>query len=297
MNAINTQLDLSRAPDEATVKDFSLGTILIRNGKLKPSDAETILRLQREQGMRFGEAAVALKLVTPEDIQHALSLQYEFPYLTTQDTSVSPDLVAAYHPFSKTVEGFRALRSQLSMRWFGKPEQAALAVVSAQAGDGRSFMAANLAIVFSQLGMRTLLIDADLRNPKQHAFFHLDNKTGLSSYLSGRNTNSLINRVPSFADLSVMPSGPLPPNPLELLSRPLFSEGISILSKEFDVILVDTPALDNNTLDALAVAKTCKGALLLAKNNQTKQNQLLSAAKKLASADITIVGSVINEFN
>ena len=103
------------------------------------------------------------------------------------DASLSHELVAAYKPFSPVVEQLRALRSELMLRWFDEqPAHKAIAVMSEARGEGRSYIAANLAVVFSQLGGRTLLIDADLRKPSQHLLFGLENRIGLSTVLSGR---------------------------------------------------------------------------------------------------------------
>ena len=98
------------------------------------------------------------------------------------------------------------------LRWFdAETGHKALAVVSPDAGEGRSFIAANLAVVFSQLGERTLLIDADLRNPSQHQLFRLPNKLGLSSILAGRaELEETVTRIPGLIDVSVMPAGATP---------------------------------------------------------------------------------------
>jgi protein-tyrosine kinase len=125
-------------------------------------------------------------LMTQEDVRYALSVQFDYPYLP-DDSSLSRELVAAYEPASRAVEDLRALRSQLMLRWFDTAaERRGLAIASAGQGDGRSYLAANLAIVFSQLGERTLLIDANLRTPKQHKLFNLGGRTGLSDMLVGR---------------------------------------------------------------------------------------------------------------
>src|SRR5690606_15029846 len=157
-------------------------------------------------------------------------------------SNVSEEVIAAYDPFSKQVEALRALRSQLVMRWFdGSEQRSAMAITSAERGDGRSFMTANLAVLFSQLGQRTLLIDADMRKPSQHRLFGIENRSGLSSILSGRSDVADVHRVASMVDLSILPSGATPPNPQELLGRPAFANMLRDFSNEFDVILLDTP--------------------------------------------------------
>ena len=274
----------------------AIGAILIDAGRLKPEDAERILRLQREKGLRFGDAAIQLGLLTQADIELALSRQFDYPYLLRGESAVSEDLVAAYAPFSPQVEALRAVRSQLMLRWFDSdPAHKALAVVSAERNEGRSFIAANLAVVFSQLGEHTLLIDADLRNPCQHKLFNLDNRAGLSAVLSGRGGPEAIQRIPSLLDLSVLPAGALPPNPLELLARPLFPQLLQELANEFDVIILDSPAAIEYG-DAQTLAERAGAALVVARRNATRISQVRSVIEGLSQGRTTVVGTVLNEF-
>src|ERR1700716_1507918 len=153
---------------------------------IEPQDIERVLAAQREKGLRFGEAARALGLATQAEIDLALARQFGLACIEPGATALSEELVAAYEPSGAQAEALRAVRDQLILRWLErKPESRALAILSAARREGRSFIAANLAIVFSQLGSRTLLIDADLRNARQHRLFGLENRIGLSALLSG----------------------------------------------------------------------------------------------------------------
>ena len=273
----------------------SIGALLIDAGKLVPADIERILHAQRDKGQRFGEAAVDLGLLSIQDLQYALARQYDYPCLPVGDDQVSAELVAAFQPFSPQVEALRALRSQLMVRWFtGEAERRTLAVVSPGRGEGRSYLAANLAVVFSQLGEHTLLIDADLRNPRQHELFKLENPTGLSTILAGRGDSGLIRRVPAFMGLSVLCAGPLPPNPQELLGRPPFARLLQQMASEFDVIIIDTPAAASFA-DVLTVARRASGALLLARATETRVAELRTLVATLANSGVAVVGSVFNE--
>lgn len=273
----------------------SIGAILVDTGRLTPENAERILRLQKDEGLRFGEAAIRLGLLSEDDIRHALSHQFDYPYLPIEDTSLSHELVAAYQPFSPSVENLRALRSQLMLRWFDSDaNRKALAIVSADRHEGRSYLAANLAIVFSQLGERTLLIDADLRHPSQHKLFKLGEGPGLSSLLSERAGLEAIRPVPSLLGLSVLPSGPTPPNPQELLGRPAFTALLQTLGHDFDVIIIDTPA-GTGYADAQTVAVRAGAALLVTRQNRSllpKANQL---RRNLQQFGATVVGAVLND--
>lgn len=273
----------------------AIGAILIDAGRLSPDGAERILRAQRDGGLRFGDAAISLGLLKESDIQFALSRQFDYPFLQPGESSVSDEVVAAYRPFTHQVEELRALRSQLMLRWFdAEAERKTLAIVSPERGEGRSFIAANLAVVFSQLGERTLLIDADMRNPRQHTLFSVSNRLGLSETLAGRGGPEAVQRVPALLDLCVMPAGAVPPNPQELLSRPMFSQLLGQLAKDFDVILIDTPA-GAEYADAQTIAVRASGALMVARKNVSRASRLYRLADELVTASATLVGSVMNE--
>lgn len=272
----------------------NIGAILIDTGRLKLDDVERILRLQKEQGLRFGDAALKLKLVNAEDIQYALSRQFSYPYLRAGEGGFGNDLIAAYKPFSPQVEMLRGLRSQLILRCFSE-DRKALAIVSPNANEGRSYLAANLAVVFSQLGERTLLIDADLRNPRQHLIFNLARNTGLTSILAGRANYDAIARIPYFSDLSVLAAGPIPPNPLELLGRAEFARVLDELSNRFDIILIDTPAGASYS-DAEIVAARASNALMVTRKDRTPLGPAKAFVSQLTASGAAVIGSVLNKY-
>src|SRR3954471_20125053 len=273
-----------------------IGAILMDEGKLTASDAEQVLARQRELGWPFGEAAIELNLITDAEVREALAKQYEFPYLVSGPDGVSKELIAAWDPFHPTVEELRVIRTQLLMRWFN-PEggRRTLAIASASPREGRSFVAANLAVVYSQLGQRTLLIDADFRAPRQQSIFNVPDRFGLSSALSNRADLSSAVPVPGLTGLSVLPAGPLPPNPLELLSRPGFAALIGKAQQEYDVILIDTPAATGYA-DAQCIAFRAGDALLVSRQDQTRVADTERAARDLSDASARIVGTLMNAF-
>ncbi|NMM27751.1 MAG: chain length determinant protein tyrosine kinase EpsG [Glaciimonas sp.] len=274
----------------------SIGAILVEAGRLSADNAEKIVHLQRERGQRFGETAIGLGLLTQADIEMGLSRQFDFPYLLKGESQVSHELIAAYDPFCAEVEALRALRSQLMLRWFGSAEEhIALAITSPERNEGRSFLAANLAVAFSQLGERTLLIDADMRNPRQHALFGLPNRNGLSAILSGRSQIDAIARIPSLIDLSVLPAGAIPPNPQELLARPLFKQLLHELTRRYDVILIDTPATDVFA-DAQSVAARAGAALVIARKDVSHIHAVRNLVDTMRQSSIVVVGTVLNTF-
>lgn len=275
----------------------SIGAILMDAGVLSAEDAERVLKLQKEQDLRFGDAAIRLGVLSEDDIRFALSSQFDYAYLPlTGDRPVSAELVAAYQPFSSEVEQLRAIRSQLLLRWFDKEmKRNVLAVVSAGRGEGRSYVAANLAIVFSQLGERTLLIDADLRASRQHELFRIEDKVGFSSALAGRaEAGATIVRIPHFVNLSVLPAGPTPPNPQELLNRPLFGKLLEKASEAFDVVLIDTSATSWGA-DANLIAVRAGAALAVARTGTTKIPAFGELISSFTRSGVAVVGSVLND--
>lgn len=273
-----------------------IGRILMDNGRLTHEETERILEEQRISRQRFGDAGISLGLLTPTDIEFALSNQFSYPYLLRGQSTVSEELVAAYDPFNKEVESLRALRSQLVMRWFGTGERrSALAVTSAEAGDGRSYIAANLAVLFSQLGQRTLLIDADMRNPRQHQLFGVDNRSGLSSILAGRGSVDDVQRVTSMIDLSILPAGARPPNPQELLGRRAFPQMLADYTGEYDVILIDTPP-DSEYADGQIAAMRAGAAMVVARRHASHTGAVGNLVDSMKHAGVMVVGAVLNDY-
>jgi len=274
--------------------DSSIGGLLLESGRITPENAERVLRMQKELGIRFGEAAQRLGLITEADIQQVLARQFDYPYLQAGEGKYSPKLVAAYQPFSHQVETLRAVRSQLMLRWFARGRKS-LTIVQIGNDDGASLFAANLAVVFSQLGEATMLVDANLRKPQQHEIFGLQSRIGLSDVLAGRAGMDAVTKVEAFVDLSVMAAGTQPPNPLELLSRPSFGSFNSKLEEDYDVVLYDVAPFADGA-DALAVAARSGGVLLVTRKNKTMLAEVSAMSEQLAQAGAQVIGSVVVDF-
>lgn len=275
----------------------SIGTILIHAGRLTFESVEKILQLQREQGLRFGDAAIQLGLLTAADIELALSRQFDSPYLVRGESRVSEQVTSAYSPFSPQAGSISLLRSELLLRWFDHTaEGKALAIVSAGRREGRSFIASNLAVSFSQLGRKTLLIDADMRNPVQHSLFGIENRSGFSAMLSGHGAaDANTHHIPGLPGLNVLPAGAQPPNPLELLARPMFPQLLKGLALDFEVIILDSPATAEHT-DAQNIAACAGAALVVARNGTSRMSQVRTTGETVSHASAVIVGTVLNDF-
>ena len=279
------------------IQDRSIGDILRQAKNLTPEQVETILIYQREKGVRFGEAAIALGLATDRDVLFALSQQFHYPYAPDDRIgNFTDELVVANKPFSKQAESFRAIRSQLKMRVFADDApRTALAVVSPDAGDGKTFFSANLAVSLSQLGGRTLLVDADLRGPRQHDLFGIENNSGLSGVLSGRAEANVIQQVRDLPSLYVLPVGNVPPNPVELFERPAFGLLIKELISKFDYVVVDTPAAVYGA-DASVIAAKCGAAMVVARKGESRVSALQDLVAHLAETPTKLAGVILNEY-
>ena len=275
----------------------SIGAILVDAGVISKDDALRVIALQREKKIRFGEAAIQLGLISEGDIRYALSYQYEYAYLPRSSGKVTnPELVAAYMPFSHEVDQLRAIRSQLKLRWFDKSVgHSMVAIVGAGRGEGGSYLAANLAIVFAQMGESTLLIDADMRSPRQHTLFDLNNQLGFSSLLAGRSdVASALHTIQFIPKLQVLPAGPIPPNPLELLNRDNLTELLDWAGKTYDIVLIDTSSASVGS-DSMIIAAKAKAAIAVARTNSTKKSDFQNLITELKRSNINVVGSVLND--
>lgn len=274
----------------------SIGHILVSTGRLTHEAAEEIHRKQRENDILFGETGIAMGLISRDDVEFAISRQFEYSVLRSGDSSISEDLVSAYDPFGSKSEAFRELRTHLLLRWFETEKKAkTLSILSAQRGEGRSYVAANLAVSFSQLGHKTLLIDTDFRNSKLHDYFGVSNRRGLSTLLQGKGNSSFFLPVDGIRNLSILPAGPMPPNPQELLSQTYFSDLLNELTKYFDLLIMDTPAALLYS-DATAVSLRSSASIVVARQGHTKVDQLKQMNDSLRRTGGNLLGSVLLDF-
>ncbi len=277
-------------------RDMRIGGILAAQGKLDPAGIEQVIKLQQARGLRFGEAALRLQLITLEDLRAALAKQYDYPYLPAQGDGFSADLAVSRDARHPQAEQLRALRTQLLARWSKlEREPHALAIVSPGPLEGRSYVAANLAVLFAQLGLRTLLIDADLRAPRQYEIFNIPDRSGLSAVLSGRAGSEAAVPVPALGPLSVLPAGVPPPNPQELLLRPSLAAFLEVAENEYDLTLIDTPPAQENA-DAQCVAFRAGSVLVLARTNHTRVDDAAGLIRDLSDAGALVVGTALNTF-
>ena len=282
--------------DGPVVDNPLLGEILRRTKGLSPEQIQAALDYQRANGVRFGEAIVKLGLAGSDDVMWALSQQFHYPYVAAAEADLDSELVVAKQPFADSVEIFRDLRTQLLLNGFGSPDdRSSLAMVSPNRGDGKTFIAANLAVAFGQLPGRTLIIDADLRSPRLHQIFNCPGSTGLVSVLNGRAEANVIRPVAALPNLYLLPVGATPPNPSELILKPAFMLLLNELSAKFDYVIVDTPAASHGS-DARIVASRCGASLAVARKNRSKLPEMRHLLEQLGKTRIKMFGVVMNDY-
>jgi capsular exopolysaccharide synthesis family protein len=192
-------------------------------------------------------------------------------------------------------EAYRMLRTSVLLSTAGRPPKTIL-MVSAQPGDGKTTTVINTAIAFTQLKAEVLIIDCDMRKPTIHKLARLDKGKGLSTYLSrGGEITDFIRRTP-IPYLSILPCGPLPPNPSELVSSEGMREMLHKLSGLYDYIIIDSPPLIGVT-DPIILSTIVDGAILVARSGKSKSEVLRHALQDLSTVRARVLGVILNNFN
>lgn len=202
-------------------------------------------------------------------------------------------LITQLNPRSPISEQFRTVRTNLQFAAIDDKVQTII-VTSAGPGAGKSIVSANLAVVYAQQGMKTLLIDADLRKPTVHYTFRLSNLRGLSSVLIGEASFEEAVENGTVDNLHVLPCGPIPPNPAELLASKRMKELIEYAEGIYDFIIVDTPPVMAVT-DAKILSNIVDGVLFVVRSDVTEKEDAKKAYELLNDGNTRILGAVIND--
>jgi capsular exopolysaccharide synthesis family protein len=194
-------------------------------------------------------------------------------------------------PYSPVSTSFEMLQTNLGFTVSDK-ELRVILVTSATPGEGKSFVAANLALAGAYVGKRVLLVDADMRRPRQHRVWEIHNLLGLSNILAGQ--TQLKNAVQEVSPLvKMLPAGKIPPNPVTLLDSQCMADLVEEASKDYDFVIIDTPPLTAVT-DPLIVGKYVDGLLLVVRPGKVEYSAVNAAKSLLTQAKLPILGMVVN---
>ena len=221
---------------------------------------------------------------------------YRSEVTTSIERVVEPDdrLIMAHDPCDPRCERIRALRTELLLRSEPTDRADIVALVSPCAGEGRSMLAADLAIAFAQTGRPTLLVDADLRRPQQQMLFGTDNRVGLTQAIESGDEPQL-RSVFGLPRMSLLTAGEMPSDPLELLSSRNFAAMIEDWRDNFKFVVIDTAPVAHFS-DALAVANLVGRVLVLSRAQHTPSREMRNMLRRLAATRSEILGAVISHF-
>ncbi|SDS29690.1 capsular exopolysaccharide family [Paenibacillaceae bacterium GAS479] len=201
-------------------------------------------------------------------------------------------LVTFYEPKSPISEAYRSLRTNIQFSSFDEPIKIMM-VASANPGEGKSTTASNLAVTYAQEGKKVLLIDADLRKPSVFKVFNVSNRVGLSTVVSGQCHVQDAVQDTMVENLFVLTSGPVPPNPSELLASQSMKTILEEFKADYDVVIFDTPPVLAVT-DSLIVSAMCQGVLLVVQAGKVKSELVRKAKANLEHVHARILGVVLN---
>ncbi len=229
----------------------------------------------------------------PEDLEQRLGLPLFglIPAVEPSEEGVDAALLSVAEPTGAVAEAYRSVRTALL---FATPDGApkVLQITSAAAGEGKSTSSLNIAVSFTQMGQKVLLVDADLRNPSLHHLTGLPNHTGLSNVIVGETDAKDAVQATSVTGLFVMTSGPIPPNPAELLGGPGMAELIERVRGHFDYVIVDGPPV-LGLADALVLANRVDATLITVSAGETRMGHLEAVLKRLRHAHAHVIGGLL----
>lgn len=204
----------------------------------------------------------------------------------------SNSLVVSLNPKSPISEVYRLLRAKIP--FFSKDQDLkTVMVTSSQPGEGKTTTISNLAVTYAQEGKKVLLVDADMRKPSLHKMFSMINHRGLSTLLSGHSNIQDSIAETDISNLYLLPSGPVPSNPSELIDSPGMRELLTQLKEDYDVILVDTPAM-LSVSDSTIVSPLCDGVIIVAAAGKVQKHNLRKAKEQLDHVNARLLGIVLN---
>ncbi len=256
---------------------------------LDPAQQEAVLQRQAETGNLFGETAVELGLATHDQVRRALEQQQGFSVLSDDDDRVDPLVVTAFNPDDVLARLARNLRGILTAAVRRDGQQLrSVALIGRDAAAELPILVANLAVACAQTGVPTLLVDADLDHPHQHALFRVGNRTGLATLLASNEHRGLVQ--PAAIDgLSLLTTGPVVRNASELFDRQRLANAVELFVDDFDLVLVDA-GCEATAVDA---AMGLDAAIIVLRRNITYTRDLRLLVEQLEANGQTVLGTVL----
>lgn len=206
---------------------------------------------------------------------------------------VIPNIIVHSHPQSVEAEQFRMLRTSIALQT-KKRKVRSIVITSPTAGEGKTMTAVNLAVVFAEEGKKVLLVDGDLRNPAIHERFQASNTSGLSHVLTGQRSWRDVVQSSFIPGVKLLPSGPVPLNPVKLLGSQMLETLMSEATAEFDVLVFDSPPV-LAVSDAQLLADQCQYAILIIHPKETERELALKAKEILTLTQSHLLGAVLNK--
>ncbi|WP_335871205.1 CpsD/CapB family tyrosine-protein kinase [Bacillus sp. 2205SS5-2] len=202
------------------------------------------------------------------------------------------NIITHLNPKSPISEQYKTIRTNIQYSVVDQ-EVRSIMVTSSGPGEGKSTTIANLAVVFAQQGKKVLMIDADMRKPTAHYTFNLTNTVGLTNVLTKQVSLREAAKETDIKNLDLLPCGPTPPNPAELLSSKSMENFLKVAYEDYDLLLFDTPPLLAVT-DAQVIANQVDGTILVVSSGGTNQDALIKAKELLVNAKAKVMGVVLN---
>jgi succinoglycan biosynthesis transport protein ExoP len=271
-------------------------------GPVKPKVTLTLLLgifggVMAGVGLAFFVNYLDDSIKSQDDVENTLGLPFlgYVPNIKTNSV-VERDLQAHSHPQSNAAEGFRTIRATLSLTH--KPEKLRLvSITSTIPSEGKSLVASNVAIVSAQTGLRTLLVDADLRRPSVHKAYQLHSPVGLSAFLTGETSNlEDITHKSEVPNLDVICCGSVPSNPSELIGSARMKTFLELVAGKYDRVVLDCPPI-SAVSDPLVISAHSDGIIFVTKFNKIRREHARRSVQRIQNAGIHIMGVVINDID
>ena len=262
----------------------------------------TVVGLFLGLGLAFFFEYLDNTVKTPEDVEQLIRLpsfgmipeiSYERRRRLEEGTHYPVELITFAQPKSMLSEAYRNVRTSILLSFSEKPPKR-IVISSPNPAEGKTTTVVNTAIALAQTGARVLVVDSDMRKPRIHTIFGEENGVGLSNYLSGNAELRSAIKKSTIPNLYYLPSGPIPPNPSELLGSNLFKKTIKFLGERFDHIILDSPPV-LGFADSIILSTSSDGILLVVTGGKTPRETLQRAKDALSQVNAKILGVVINQ--